>query len=274
MKIYDCFTYCGENDLLEIRLETLFDSVDKFIIIEGNRYFNGEHKEKFFNCEKFKKFKNKINYFFIENFPNHNGNNWDYEKFQRNQISKGLINLSANDIVLVSDVDEIPNLKNKEFLKFDSAVFLQKMYYYKFNLQYKEGLKWNNKWPGTKSCKYKFFQNAQTTREFRNRNIPWWRIDKKMTRYIEENGGWHFAYLMSPEEIKKKLQKFDHEIIHLLKNNYDKNSLTNLDKIKKRILNFEDPYNRKNVKLVNVKIDKNYPKYILDNLNKYKNYIL
>ena len=274
MKIYDCFTYCGENDLLEIRLETLFDSIDKFIIIEGNKYFNGENKEKFFKPKQFEKFKDKISYFFIENFPKHNGNNWDYELFQRNQISKGLKNLSANDIVLVSDVDEIPNLNNKEFLKFDSTVFLQKMYYYKFNLQYKKGLKWNNKWPGTKSCKYKYFQNAQTTREFRNKNIPWWRIDKKMNRYIEEDGGWHFTYLMSPEEIRNKLQKFDHEIIHLLKNNYDKKSLTNLDEIKKRISNFEDPYGRKDVKLINVEIDKNYPKYILNNINKYKKYIL
>lgn len=274
MKIYDCFTYCGESELLEIRLETLFNSVDKFVIIEGNKYFNGENKKKFFKLENYEKFKNKINYFFIENFPKHNGNNWDYEFFQRNQISKGLKGLSANDVVLVSDVDEIPNLKNKTFLKYDSAVFLQKMYYYKFNLQYKEGLKWNNKWPGTKSCKYKYFKKAQLVREFRNRNIQWWRIDKKINRYIEEDGGWHFAYLMSPEKIKKKLQKFDHEIIHLLKDNYDKNSLIDLEKIKKRISNFKDPYNRKHVKLINVSIDNSYPKYILNNLIKYKKYIL
>lgn len=55
MKIYDCITYCGEDLLLQIRFETLNNEVDKFIIIEGNRYFNGETKPKFFDLNKFKK---------------------------------------------------------------------------------------------------------------------------------------------------------------------------------------------------------------------------
>ena len=54
MKIYDCFTYCGEDLLLDIRLKTLNESVDKFVIIEGNRYFNGDKKPKLFNIDKFR----------------------------------------------------------------------------------------------------------------------------------------------------------------------------------------------------------------------------
>ena len=56
---------------------------------------------------------------------------------------------------------------------------MQNMYYYKFNIHYHKGLKWKNKWPGTKSCKYKFFESAQEIRGFRNKEIPKWRIDKK-----------------------------------------------------------------------------------------------
>jgi beta-1,4-mannosyl-glycoprotein beta-1,4-N-acetylglucosaminyltransferase len=156
MKILDCFGFCGENEILEIRLETLFEYIDKFIIIEGNKFFNGVAKKKFFDIENFKKYKSKIKYFFIENFPEHNGNNWVYENFQRNQIKLGLNNLEPDDLILISDVDEIPNLENKKFMNFDSAVFLQNMYYYKFNIHLSKGLKWRNKWAGTKSCKFKF----------------------------------------------------------------------------------------------------------------------
>lgn len=88
MKIYDCITYCGEDFLLKLRFETLDNDVDKFIIIEGNKYFNGDEKPKLFNLEKFKKFQHKIEYFFIEDFPKHNGNNYLYEHYQRDQIKK------------------------------------------------------------------------------------------------------------------------------------------------------------------------------------------
>ena len=93
MKIYDCFTYCGEDLLLKIRLESLFNQVDKFIIIEGNRFFNGETKSKLFDINKFEKYQNKINYHFIEDYPEHIGNNWEYEFYQRNQIKRGLTDL-------------------------------------------------------------------------------------------------------------------------------------------------------------------------------------
>ena len=274
MKIYDCFTYCGEDLLLKIRLDTLYNQVDKFIIIEGNKYFNGENKPILFNINKFNKYSNKIDYYLIENFPTHNGNNWEYEYFQRNQIRRGLKDLNKNDIVLISDVDEIPKLNNKKYLNYDSAVFMQNMYYYKFNIHYHKGLKWKNKWPGTKSCKYKFFESAQEIRGFRNKEIPKWRIDKKINRYLEWDGGWHFAFLMNEEDISKKLERFDHEIIHLHKNSeFDKDNLVNINQITSRIKNFKDPYNREGIELKKVNIDETYPKYILNNLDKLSDFI-
>ncbi len=216
MKILDCFGFCGENEILEIRLETLFKYVDKFIIVEGNKFFNGVDKKKFFDIENFKKYRSKIEYFFVENFPQHNGNNWIYENYQRNQIKLGLNNLESNDIILISDVDEIPNLESKKFINFDSTVFLQNMYYYKFNIHLSKGLKWKNKWAGTRSCKFKFFQSAQNVREFRVKNYPWWRFDRKIKRYIEFNGGWHFSFLMDPQLISKKISINTQELDHVL----------------------------------------------------------
>ena len=275
MKIYDCFTYCGEDLLLNIRLKTLYKQVDKFIIIEGNRFFNGEKKEKLFDINKFSFFKSKIDYYFIENYPEHDGNNWNTEYFQRNKISLGLKNLNDNDIILVSDVDEIPNLKNKKFLDYDSAVFLQNMYYYKFNIHFYKGLKWKNKSAGTRSCKFKFFETAETMRGFRVKNIPWWRFDRRIKRHVELDGGWHFAFLMNVKDISEKLMRFNHEIAQLHKNRkYDINNLLNLENIQKRIIEFEDPYNRDDVKLKKVKIDNTFPRYILENIDKLSGYIV
>ena len=275
MKIYDCFTYCGEDLLLKIRLESLFDRVDKFIIIEGNRYFNGEVKSKLFNINKFEKYQKKINYYFIEDYPKHVGNNWEYEFYQRNQIRRGLTDLIDEDIVLISDVDEIPKLSNEKYLKYDSAVFMQNMYYYKFNIHYYSGLKWNNKWPGTKSCKFKFFDSAQTIRGFRNKNIPKWRIDQRINRYLEWDGGWHFAYLMSEKDISNKLKRFDHEINHLLKDKkYNKDELTNLNNINSRIKSLKDPYDRKDVKLKKVIINDSFPRYVVENMGELNEFII
>ena len=275
MKIYDCFTYCGEDLLLKIRLESLFNQVDKFIIIEGNRYFNGEVKSKLFNINKFEKYQKKINYYFIEDYPKHVGNNWEYEFYQRNQIRRGLTDLIDEDIVLISDVDEIPKLSNENYLNYDSAVFMQNMYYYKFNIHYYSGLKWNNKWPGTKSCKFKFFDSAQTIRGFRNKNIPKWRIDQRINRYLEWDGGWHFAYLMNEKDISNKLKRFDHEINHLLKDKkYNKDELTNLNNINSRIKSLKDPYDRKDVKLKKVIINESFPRYIVENMGELNEFIM
>ena len=274
MKIYDCITYCGEDLLLQIRFETLNNDVDKFIIIEGNRYFNGETKPKFFDLNKFKKFEKKIEYHFVEDFPKHNGDNYQYEHYQRNQIKRGFTGLEPNDIVLLSDDDEIPNLKNKQFLNFDSAVFLQNMYYYKFNIHFYEGLKWNNKSAGTKSCKFKFFESGEKIRRFRVKNIPWWRFDRKIKRYVEKDGGWHFAFLMNAKDISEKLKRFNHEMNHLHKNReYNRDNLINLTEIEKRIKEYKDPYNRIDVQLKKVTIDNTYPDYIVKNIRKLSNYI-
>jgi beta-1,4-mannosyl-glycoprotein beta-1,4-N-acetylglucosaminyltransferase len=274
MKIYDCITYCGEDVLLKVRFETLNKEVDKFVIIEGNRYFNGDKKPQFFNLKKFEKFKEKIKYYFIEDFPDHTGDNWKYEHYQRNQITRGLGGLKPDDMVLLSDADEIPNLKNKKFLNYDSSVFLQNMYYYKFNIHYYKGLKWGNKWPGTKGCKFKFFETAEKIRGFRVRNIPWWRFDRKIKRHVESDGGWHFAFLMDIKNISTKLMRFNHEIDHLHKNTkYNLDNLLDQSQIKKKILELKDPYNRDDVKLKKVKIDKTFPEYILKNVNKLTNYI-
>jgi beta-1,4-mannosyl-glycoprotein beta-1,4-N-acetylglucosaminyltransferase len=275
MKIIDCITYCGEDLLLKIRFETLYNQIDKFIIIEANKYFDGNPKPKFFDHKKFYKYSNKIEYYYIENLPKYNGNNLEYEIFIKNQIARGLNNLDDEDIVLISDADEIPNLKNDKFKNYDSAVFLQKMYYYKFNINVYEGLKLKNKIACTKSCKFKFFKSFQQVRQFRVKNIPWWRFDQKIKRYVEKDGGWHFSFLMNSEDIKSKLSRFEHEIKHLKREDgYILSDLMDINRIKNNIINLKDPYDRDHVKLKKVKIDESFPKYILENKDELDTFII
>ena len=280
MKIYDCFRYNGEDLLLKIRLKTLYDKVDKFVIIEANKYYNGERKKQIFNINKFKEFEPKIKYYFVDDFPKYDFDNkveshWKYDDYHINQIELGLKNLEKDDYVLISDLDEIPNLNDMKFLNYDSVAFLQNMYYYKFNIHCYKGLKWNNKWPGTKGCKFKFFKSARQVREFRVRNIPKWRLDRKIKRYIVNDGGWHFSYLMNKNEVKLKLSRIPGEIDHLLKNNEEaREKLFDDTTIDQKYKNFQDPYGRKDIFLKKVKIDLSFPDEIRNNIKKYSKYIV
>lgn len=264
MKLYDCFIYSGEDELLELRFTILDKDIDFFVIVEGAKYFSGKIKKQLFSIKKFEKYKNKIRYFYINDFPEHLGDNWVYEKFQRNALSRGLYDAQSNDIILVSDADEIPNLNCKKFLNYDSSVFLQNFYYYKINLLCFEGLKWKNKWAGTKAIKFKYFESAQLTREMRVKNIPFWRIDQKIKRKLINEGGWHFSYLMTPEEIINKVKNFSHtEFIEFAE----------VKHIEKMINEKKDLFNRENMKFRIAQIDKSYPEEIYKNQNKYKKWI-
>ena len=139
MRVYDCFSYLDEDLLLDLRLNILNDYVDYFVIVEGNKTWQNNFKNFRFDIKKFKKFEKKIIYIQVKDMPN-GRNPWARENFQRNCIERGLKNAEENDLVIISDLDEIPN--PKLILKFDIkkqfAVFRQNQYYYKFNLQAKK----------------------------------------------------------------------------------------------------------------------------------------
>jgi beta-1,4-mannosyl-glycoprotein beta-1,4-N-acetylglucosaminyltransferase len=128
MKIFDCFMYFDEEIVLDLRLNTLNEHVDYFVIVESSFTHKGEKRKLMFNHEKFSKFKNKIIYLTYDEEPKNIekvlDNDSESEKSrkyifnaayrengQRNFISHGLSNATDNDLILVSDVDEIPNLE-------------------------------------------------------------------------------------------------------------------------------------------------------------------
>ena len=176
MKLYDCFMYYDEDLLLDIRFNILSKFVDKFVITEAKYLHNGKRKNLNFKINKFEKFKNKIEYITVDEDPkdiipiNSDDtikisdekilNSLKRENFQREMISEGLFNIDKEDVIVVSDIDEIPNLKNfkLEELNNDIAIFKQKMFYYKFDLYYE-----NFDWFGSKAVKKEFYFSTVVT---------------------------------------------------------------------------------------------------------------
>lgn len=116
-KIYDCFTFFNELELLEVRLEELYDVVDHFVLVEARVTFSGNPKPLFFaeNAHQFQKYQDKIIHIVVDTIPIPEGNiekyNWARQEYQRNAILWGLADCQDDDIIMISDLDEIPNLR-------------------------------------------------------------------------------------------------------------------------------------------------------------------
>ena len=222
--------YFDEDLLLDIRLHTLDRYVKKFIITEATYAHNGSKKDLKFDIKKFSKFKDKISYIIVDKEPpdiNKITNTDSEEKkgeklilngmardnFQRENLKRGLINAEDNDFILVSDLDEIPKLNNLKLNDFRDKIILfeQDMFYYKFNLIYR-----NFKWFGTKGVKKKLLTSPQWLRNIKNKVYQWWRVDTLFSKYkysnvsIIKDGGWHFTCIKTPEELEKKMLNFAH----------------------------------------------------------------
>jgi len=295
MKIFDCFMYFDEEVVLDVRLNTLDQFVDYFVIVESKFTHRGDKRELKFNHEKFKKFKDKIIYLIydetsnnIETVNDKDGeavNSGKYilnaalrENGQRNYIQSGLKKADDDDIILISDVDEIPNLLKINFNQFNQKIILfkQDMFYYKFNLCIP-----NLKWTGTKACKKKDLINPQWLRNIKDRKYPFFRLDTYFsdTKYISikiiENGGWHFSNIKNAEQIEYKLKSYLHH------REFDLKPLTTKE-IEKIIDNKKAIYDLKVDKRVNKigvgsKLEKfefnRLPIHIQENYNSYKEWI-
>ena len=229
MNIYDCFMYFDEDLLLDLRLNSLNKYIKKFVITEATYTHNGNKKKLNFDINNFKKFRDKIEYIVVDTPPQNilklvegeskdkrgeklilNGMARDY--FQRENLNKGLIEASDEDLILISDLDEIPNLKNFVY-KSKITLFEQKMYYYKLNLVYPNFI-----WYGSKVCKKKDLYNPQWLRNVKSKKYPSWRLDIlfSKTKYnkikIIKDGGWHFSNIKNPEMINLKMKNFLHHL--------------------------------------------------------------
>ena len=269
MKIFDCFSYWDEDLLLDLRLNILNDYVDFFVIAEGDKTWQNNAKILKFNISKFPKFKHKIIYLPVTNMPD-GDDPYKRENYQRNYLKNGFEKASDNDIILISDLDEIPN--PKKIKQFDSsmkfAVFQQKLFYYKMNLISKN----YPKWLGTRICVKKYLKSPQWLRELKFKKRPFWRIDKLRLNNILTDGGWHFCNLKNAENLSYKYKNLceTNDPYHFKEKINEKYLDTN--KIQENINKGKDLIGR-NDTYQKIEIDNSYPDYFLKNINNYKDWI-
>ena len=268
MAIYDCFQFFNEENVLDIRLNILDEIVDFFVIVESTTDHQGNTKKLNFNINKFKKFEKKIIYIAVDDTSEaikkpHTGGESLVEQHQRNSLLKGLKKCNDDDLIILSDVDEIPDLSKLHLFKKNKyAVFSQKMFNYKINLLNET----ENNWHGSKICLKKNLKSPQWLRNLKFKKYPFWRIDKPKNLQIIENGGWHFAYLQNTENISKKIKSFAH-------GEFNQPHLNDPEVIKEKINMKKDIFNR-NIKYKKVEIDNTFPKYIIENKDKFKEWII
>jgi beta-1,4-mannosyl-glycoprotein beta-1,4-N-acetylglucosaminyltransferase len=256
--------YFDEEVVANVRLNTLNEFVDYFVIVESKFTHKGDPRELKFNHKKFEKFKKKIIYLVYEEKPSEiikifnedskqekDGkyilNAAQRENGQRNYIKEGLKNAEENDFILISDVDEIPNLSELNFKKIKKKIILfkQNMFYYKFNLRLP-----NLIWTGTKGCKKKDLINPQWLRNIKDRKYFFFRLDTffSNTKYtsiqVIIDGGWHFSNIKTPKEIEHKLRSYLHH------REFDEKPLS-VEEIDKIIKNKQAIYDLKVDKTVN-----------------------
>ena len=271
MKLIDCFMYFDEDLMLDLRLNILSENVDKFIITEATRDHAGNEKKLNFNINNFSKFKNKIQYLVVDDVPinvkskkkNWSANHWR-DQHQRNAMARGFKKCDDEDLIMISDIDEIPDPKKMSEFKIQNkyACFMQKNFQSKLNL-----LNITDKyWMGTKICQKKFLKSPQWLRNIKTKKRPFWKFYKPKTPQLIFDGGWHFSFLKKPKDIAKKIIAYSHQ-------EFNKDEFVDEKKIEKRIENKQDLFNR-NIKYEKIEVDSSFPKYIFDNKIMYKDWII
>ena len=287
--------YFDEDVILDLRLNILNPFIDYFVIVESTFNHKGEKRKLKFDMNKYKKFENKIIYLIFDEEPSGIEKVFDTdnegevsrklilnaasrENGQRNFISKGLERANEKDLILISDVDEIPNLEkiNWNTLKNQILLFKQDMFYYKLNLRLPDLI-----WSGSKACRKKYLKSPQWLRNVKDKKYSFFRLDTLFSekKYINikfiNNGGWHFSNIKTAAEIEYKLKSYLHhrefdlnpisesEIEDIIKNKqaiYDLNVDKKINKIGSGNKLVEHPLNK-------------LPSYILENIDKYKDWI-
>ena len=296
MRIFDCFMFYDEEVILDIRLNSLKNSVDCFVIVESKFYHNGKKRDLKFDINKYPKFKDKIIYIVQDEEPlnletvkreDDEGiksykfifNAHKRENFQRNLISKGLDKANEDDLIMISDVDEIPNLKDLNVARVNNkiVIFEQNIFYYKLN-RYLEGFTWH----GTKACKKKNLKSPQWVRNVKNKKFGFWRLDtffsenKYINKIFIKDGGWHFSNLKNPEDIENKLKSYLHH------RDFDVEKI-DLKEISKSMKNNETIYDMfadktekkfsENKRKLSLYPKNKLPQYVLNNEIKFKEWL-
>lgn len=277
--VYDCFQFFNELDILKIRMNVLNDVVDKFVVSEATVTFSGKKKPLYFaeNRELFAEFEDKIVHQVVEDTPG--GDPFQRDSFQKCAVKRPLEKMCTDDdIVIFSDVDEIPNPEalRKVFVSMDKSKIYhmaQRNFYCYMNVEEKSGSLLSvtgefdgvekHQWLGTKVCSYSLIrEKGLTTEELRN-------PDKKSYGVRVENGGWHFGYMArrNDEDINDAVAYKIRSAAHQELNNF-----RTMLRLKGRIRHNKDLFGR-DADFQVVEIDDTFPEYIRNHLDEYSHLV-
>ena len=264
MKIFDCFKFFNELELLELRLMELYDTVDYFVLVEANKTHTGNDKEYIFEQNKymFEEYMDKIIHIKVDDLPGYSKNDnskpeggiWQSENFQRNCIMRGLVDHAEHgDKIIVSDLDEIPNTDTiKAHVNNPNPVtFRQELFYYYVNC------KQNCHWDGPIMATYGTFNSPQQLRNL-----------ARGARNVVPNGGWHYSFMGGPERVRFKVE-------NIAESHYIIDNVGSVDEIKEKMENQTDLWNRTEgyAQKKIVDISNNKPKMLDKFLEKYPHFI-
>ena len=229
MRIFDCFTFFNELDLLEIRLNELSHVVDTFVLVEAAATFTCKQKPLHFleNQHRFSEFAHKIRHIVVPNFPERLQPGMPCERFQRDQISQGLVDALPEDLIMVSDVDAIPSASSitavMDRRDYADAVIFYEMPVYHFKLNWRTTRR--KRRFETRIIEKRNFRGGQHMHDFRalvSRSIPEplealaWRLRvlakyrRTLQRVIIDDEGWHFSFMFDNAGIREKIRAYSH----------------------------------------------------------------
>jgi len=265
-KIIDCITFFDENFMYDLRYNVIKDFVDFFVVCESKYDHRGKAKKINFDPDK-KYLNTNVKHIILDKpFPK-NTNLWQNQAIQREFILDNINFADEEDYIFFSDPDEIPKpeILNNFKLKKKYGILLQNNFNYKFNLFNKD----ESPWDGPRVCKKKDLKSIDYMRQkvlSKNLKYNFYRIDKERNLEIFENAGWHFNNIMSPEKISIKLKTFAHTEF-----SDDKYSSPKI--IKKKIDQKIDLFDRGN-ELIKIDLNHTFPRYLINNIEKYKEWII
>jgi hypothetical protein len=212
-KVYDCFTFFNELDLLELRLSECYDSADYFVIAEANKTFSGNDKRFILedNWDRYKAFHDKIIYIKVDDMPE-GPDAWAREYHQRNALIRGLGSAGDNDVIALTDCDEVLRPRTLNILRNDTEhsiwICRHPMFYFKLNYLMTQPRSYHVNPMAVLKKNLSSFQNL------RNYMVRWAynQPDDYNTSEVctIQHSGWHFTYLGDTAHAATKLLNFAH----------------------------------------------------------------
>jgi len=265
-QLIDCITFFDNNYIFEIRYNILKNFIDYFVICESKFDHTGKPKKINFIMKK-NYDPRKIKYFLLEKSFPISTNRWENQALQREYLLNCLDFAHPDDYIFFSDPDEIirPEILNNFELKKKYGIFLHDFFNYKINLFNP----YETPWEGTRVAKKKNIKSIDFMRQKvlkKNLKYSFFRFDKERSIQIYKNAGWHFNNLMSYEEISLKLKTFAHS-------EFSEDKFSSVDIIKFKVDNKLDLFERGHL-YEKVELNNKFPKYILENKIKFKDFII